>query len=443
LLKIDLTTKTLKSELILETANSAVHSIGEMSYSKKNRHLFVRTNVCCTCNSIVCDGNEEIIPVGPSAGKLGVCGSSCNGMPGVDIGGVLEIDTSSDSIITQHLMSDGETTGDPYVSPDGRWVAMITKVDTGSNVRILKTGSNGEDSNVAFDFSIPYDKIDDHVFIQSEPNNIIDGIHRDYLLFTIHSIDKILLFDLTHILQTTNQPQMYFIEPKRGLDPMKRSVEWVEGTPYVWVRGLDEAYVLNVDEKKVTSTLPGINVSAMLTVRNQEREMATMIAMEQMALAMANLNVASTSNDMTVTTEDDDFDDDYDDSYDDDDAYEEKETFDDDDWFADDDAYEEKEAFDDDDWFDDDDGNDDGDVGATPVNSNNDNTYASTNENAKSRRSTNIDPISISALIIGIIAIAIGIANLLYFNNLKKKFQISTMKSPLVGTLSLGDKDIA
>merc|ERR1711937_197237 len=149
------------------------------------------------------------------------------------------------------------------------------------------------------------------------------------------------------------------IEPKRGLDPMKRSVEWVEGTPYVWVRGLDEAYVLNVDEKKVTSTLPGINVSAMLTVRNQEREMATMIAMEQMALAMANLNVASNSNDMTVTTEDDDFDDDYDDSYDDDDAYEEKETFDDDDWFADDD------------------GNDDGDVGATPVNSNNDNTYAS------------------------------------------------------------------
>merc|ERR1712176_1654375 len=122
--------------------------------------------------------------------------------------------------------------------------------------------------------------------------------------------------------------------------------------------------------------------------------------------------------------EDDDFDDDYDDSYDDDDAYEEKETFDDDDWFADDDAYEEKEAFDDDDWFDDDDGDDDSDVGATPVNSNNDNTYASTNENSKSSRSTNIDPISISALIIGTIAIAIGIANLLYFNNLKKKFQI-------------------
>merc|ERR1712003_92221 len=155
---------------------------------------------------------------------------------------------------------------------------------------------------------------------------------------------------------------------------MKRSMERVEGTPYVWVRGLDEAYVLNVDEKKVTSTLPGINVSAMLTVRNQEREMATMIAMEQMALAMANLNVASTSNDMTVTTEDDDFDDDYDDSYDDDDAYEEKEAFDDDDWFADDDAYEEKEAFDDDDWFDDDDGDGDVDVDVKFINDNNDNT---------------------------------------------------------------------
>jgi len=438
LLKIDLTTKTLKSELILETANSAVHSIGEMSYSKKNQHLFVRTNVCCTCNLIVCNGNEEIIPVGPSAGELGVCDSSCNGIPNVDIGGVLEIDTSSDSIITQHLMSDGETTGDPYVSPDGRWVAMITKAGAGRDVRILKTGSNGEDSKVAFDISIPYDKIDDLVFIQSEPNNLIDGIHRDYLLFTIQSVYKILLLDLTHIVQTTNQPQMYFIEPKRELDPMKRSMEWVEGTPYVWVRGLDEAYVLNVDEKKVTRTLPGINVSAMLIVRNQEREMATMIAMEQMALAMANVNAASTSNDITVTTEDDDFDDDYDDSYDDDDAYEEKEAFDDDDWFDDDDddAYEEKEAFDVDGRFDD----DDGDVDVKFINDNNDNSYASTNDNAKGNHSINIDPISISALIIGIIAITIGIANLLYFNNLKKKFQTSTMNSspvPLNGPVRL------
>merc|ERR1712232_1180300 len=106
--------------------------------------------------------------------------------------------------------------------------------------------------------------------------------------------------------------------------------------------------------------------------------------MEQMALAMANVQVISASDDMTVTTEDDD--------YDDDDAYEEKEAFDDDDWFEDDDAYEEKESFDDDDWFDD----DDGDVGATPVNDNNDNTYAGTNENSDTKRSVNIVPISIS-----------------------------------------------
>ena len=43
-------------------------------------------------------------------------------------------------------MSDGETTGDPFVSPDGRWVAMITKADVGSDVRILTTGTNGEES---------------------------------------------------------------------------------------------------------------------------------------------------------------------------------------------------------------------------------------------------------------------------------------------------------
>merc|ERR1712176_1297841 len=222
-------------------------------------------------------------------------------------------------------------------------------------------------------------------------------------------------------------------EPKRGFDQMKRTMEWVEGTPYVWFNGFDEAYVVNVDEKKVTNTLLGINVSAMLTVRNQEREIATMIAMEQMALAMANVNTVSTSDDMTMNEEDDNGDA-YDDDYDDDN-------------FDDDDAYEEKEAFGDDDWFDDDD-NDDGNADVIFINEdgtfdNNDNTYTSTNDNSKMGRSINIDPISLSALIIGIIAIAIGIANLLYFNNLKKKFQMSTMNAPLVGTLSLDDKDIA
>merc|ERR1712176_1615912 len=212
-------------------------------------------------------------------------------------------------------------------------------------------------------------------------------------------------------------------EPKRGFDQMKRTMEWVEGTPYVWFNGFDEAYVVNVDEKKITNTLLGIDVSAMLTVRNQERETATMIAMEKLALAMANINTISATDDMTVTEEDDgDDDNDYDDD-----------NFDDDVNFDDDDAYEEKQAFDDDDWFDDD--NDDGDADVTFINEdgtfdNNDNSLGSTSHNAKTGGSVNIDPISISALIIGIIAISIGIVNLLYFNNLEMKFQM-TPKNPL------------
>jgi len=358
-------------------------------------------------------------------GQKGVCGPSCNNLRGVDIGGVLEIDTNTDTIITQHLIIDDKTTGDPYVSPDGRWVAMITTENVNnSDIRILKTGSNGENSKVSLAFSIPYNRIDDLVYIQSEPNNLIDGIHRDYLLLSIHYIDKIILVDLANIDPTTNQPKLFYIEPKRGLDQMKRTMEWVEGTPYVWFNGFNEAYVLNVDEKKITNTLLGIDVSAMLTVRNQEREMATMIAMEKLALAMANINAinpVSASDDMTVTKEDDDLNEEDDDNIDD---YN----------FDDDDAYEEKQAFDDDDWFDDDneDDNDYDDADVTFINEdgtfdNKDNSLDSTSQNAKTGGSVNIDPISISALVIGIIAISIGIVNLLYFNNLKKKFQMTPM----------------
>ena len=51
----------------------------------------------------------------------GVCGSSCEGIAGVDTVGVYEFDTKSQSVVATHLLEDG-IGGDPYPSPNGsKW----------------------------------------------------------------------------------------------------------------------------------------------------------------------------------------------------------------------------------------------------------------------------------------------------------------------------------
>ena len=54
-------------------------------------------------------------------GVTGVCGSSCEGITGVDTVGVYEFDPKSQSVVATHLLEDG-IGGDPYPSPNGsKW----------------------------------------------------------------------------------------------------------------------------------------------------------------------------------------------------------------------------------------------------------------------------------------------------------------------------------
>ena len=48
----------------------------------------------------------------------GVCGSSCEGIEGVDTIGVYEFDTKTSTVVATHLLAEG-IGGDPYPSPDG------------------------------------------------------------------------------------------------------------------------------------------------------------------------------------------------------------------------------------------------------------------------------------------------------------------------------------
>jgi len=83
-------------------------------------------------------------------------------------------------------------------------------------------------------------------------------------------------------------------------------------------------------------------------------------------------------------------------------------------------------------------------IGSAAANDNNDISFINTNSSRpKTDHSITFDPISLSALIIGLVAIVMGTANLLYFNKLKRQFEMSTTSSPLEFTMSLDDKVIA
>ena len=49
---------------------------------------------------------------------IGLCGSSCEGVEGVDTIGVYEFDSVTETVVGTHVMKEG-TGGDPYPSPDG------------------------------------------------------------------------------------------------------------------------------------------------------------------------------------------------------------------------------------------------------------------------------------------------------------------------------------
>ena len=48
----------------------------------------------------------------------GVCGSSCEGIEGVDTIGVYEFDTKTGTVVATHLLAEG-IGADPYTSPNG------------------------------------------------------------------------------------------------------------------------------------------------------------------------------------------------------------------------------------------------------------------------------------------------------------------------------------
>merc|ERR1712157_314165 len=213
---------------------------------------------------------------------------------------------------------------------------------------------------------------------------------------------------------SSRKPKMYFVSLPDGDGGYgmvrKRRVEWVEGTPYVWVSsdiigdddevdGGEMIFVVDVDKREVVSTFDlrqfGNSV-VMLAVRNDEMEMATMIAKEEIIeallardaardalAAIGNDNDGATTDDSTKTGDDDD-------------------------------------------------------GTTTDVDLIKEYVTTLTNQQPNQQKST-----SVAALLIGLISLFVGVANLMYLKKLKQTIE-STADSKTEGNfnLSVDDKSI-
>jgi len=320
LFKIDLSERTVLDSFEIPLAYGGY----EVAYSRVNHHIFVRASVCCTCGFIGSDLGEDCgrygssnvtITTGPSAGTIsqGQCGR-CDGIAGVDTLGVMEFDTASDKFIASHVMPDG-TGGDPFGSPDGRHVVLVGR-NGGEVIRILQAGEPGKPSTVAFDLALGFSTFEeetsavysDFAFIQtSASDGLGDGVDRDLIVIASGTENKVAIVDILggtpEVTIVTMRDDTYMTARRN-----RREVEWVVGTPYVWIDGTgqEEIYVLDIDKREMVRTISGITTTRMLSVENYAAKRTNQLISQQISAAIADLPVPDMSEleDKTMESKD-------------------------------------------------------------------------------------------------------------------------------------------
>lgn len=148
---------------------------------------------------------------------------------------------------------------------------------------------------MAYDLSLGFiitGKEDDFAFVQTTiDGGMGDGKDRDLIFIASATENKVALIDIS------STPQVYTITLDNSLTTASSShqVEWVVGTPYVWIgeTGGEEVYVLNVDNgfvKKITN----LAATKMLSVENYAAKRTAALISQQILAAMADLPIADT-----------------------------------------------------------------------------------------------------------------------------------------------------
>jgi len=272
LFKLDLSDKSIIDKFAMPLGAGTY----EVAYSQKNRHVFVRTSVCCTCGFEGADqldcgryGSKNVtITTGPWAGSVDIQGSCgrCDGVAGVDTLGVYEFDTTTDSIVGNHIMKENFG-GDPFPSPDGKYIVLIGR-NGGTTIRILEAGLTSEKSTVFADLELNFNTTnneDDQVFNDFA---FVEADGKNMIVFVSGTENRAAIVDLADVRNPSYVVLSEAAETSSRRN--RRQVEWAVGTPYVWIDGTSasEIYVIDVEKKEKITTLTGIKTTKILNVQN-------------------------------------------------------------------------------------------------------------------------------------------------------------------------------
>jgi len=294
LFKFDLNAKSILTVIEVPKAIGVTH----MEYSPANKHLFLRSYVCCSCGferadlGTSCPDNIQkmnvTVSTGPnlSDGVPGVCGEPCEGSP-ADTLGVYEYDTVSGKFLITHVDT-AERAADPYVDPSGQFVILIPN-DGDVTLSILGTRENGEVSSLlanTIQTGFPTDKekkaIYDVCFVQSE--------YFDVVVFTSNLSEYVVitnLYKLRQGIQQVDSTKIYLSSMGDEFQPgeSKRSCAWAFGAN-VWISTPDtgDIHIIDLNEEKVTKQFVFENPMFMRWIYNHRAK----------ALAESVLNELST-----------------------------------------------------------------------------------------------------------------------------------------------------
>jgi len=274
--KIDLANRLVEEQINVGDNNPKLNGLYEMAYSPVNQHLFLRTQVCCTCGFVGAD-NLECGQYGSTNITIdgveyeGQCGRHCVGTSADSIG-VYEFDTIGQTIVGTHDFDGSSAVDAPFTSPDGEHVVFFG-LNGGKSIRILTPGANGELSTNfmtleldGFNSTISEEiaAYDDFAWIQNDDIN---------LFIVASSID----FKAAVVDMSKSNPSVEYIELSdmtfpEGSRARDRQVEWVEGTDYVWISGRVEKqiYVVDIRQKKLVKTFADMEAYKLVSVVNKE-----------------------------------------------------------------------------------------------------------------------------------------------------------------------------
>lgn len=276
-------------------------------------------------------------------------------------------------------MPDG-TGGDPFGSPDGRHVVLVGR-NGGEVVRILAAGAAGEKSTVAFDLELGFSTFEeedsavfnDFAFIQTTKE--VEGVDRDMIIIASGTENKVAMVDVS-----SGTPQVTIVTMRDDSDMTarrnRRQVEWIAGTPYVWIDGTgsEEVYVLDIDAKKMVKTITGQTTTKMLSVENFAAKRTADLISEQIKAAIADFDARPkpVSSDSSESSSEDKV------------VYTSKESSSD---------SEDKS----------------GEVSSS----------SKSQSQSPYKDDNDIDPIGIAALVVGLCALVVGVANMIYMSRSK------------------------